>query len=78
MKKLGAKSHRAAVGAYWGNLSYVTLHPPAMSTLLALNEAILRCLQAAALCYPLKPSTALGAETMFPASSPCPHLVALH
>lgn len=76
-EKAGGKEPPSCCGSYWGNLSYVTLHPPAMSSLLALNEAILRCLQAAALCYPLKSSTALGAETMFPASSPCPHLVAL-
>lgn len=43
----------------------------------ALNEAVLRCLRAAALCYHLKSAAVLAAEKMFPASLRSPHLVVL-
>lgn len=74
-------SHRAAVGLYWGNLRCITLHPPvtacAMNSLFALNEAVLRCQRAAALCYHLKSTAALVAEKIIPASLRSPHLVVL-
>lgn len=78
---MGEIRHRAAVGLHWGNLRCITRHPPvtdyAMISLFALNEAVLRCLQAGALCYHLKSTAALVAEKMFPATLRSPHLVVL-